>query len=189
MDTKHHLLTHAEDLARSRGFDAFSFADLAKGADIRKASVHHHFPTKGDLALAVMDRYADRTLAELAQFNRARAAVRLAAFLDLYRDALEGGRSLCLCVSFAASRASLPDDVKDRVAKFQADITSWLVQAFREAEADGTIAHTADPALEAHHAFALVEGAQLAARAAQSLETYDHATALLRRRLLPEHLT
>ena len=46
---KAQLLSHAESLVRERGFDAFSYADLAKGADITKASVHHHFPTKAAL--------------------------------------------------------------------------------------------------------------------------------------------
>ena len=56
MDTQDLLLTEAERLVRTRGFDAMSFADLAVAADIRKASVHYHFPTKADLAAKLIAR-------------------------------------------------------------------------------------------------------------------------------------
>ncbi len=38
MDTRSALLDSAERAARQRGFDAFSYADLARDVGIRKAS-------------------------------------------------------------------------------------------------------------------------------------------------------
>jgi hypothetical protein len=51
MDTKTAFLDSANRLARTRGFDAFSYADLSKDIGLRKVSIHYHFPTKADLAL------------------------------------------------------------------------------------------------------------------------------------------
>ncbi|MEO9863924.1 TetR/AcrR family transcriptional regulator, partial [Yoonia sp.] len=56
-DTKTALLDSAERAARTRGFDGFSYADLAQDVGIRKASIHHHFPTKAALSAALMERY------------------------------------------------------------------------------------------------------------------------------------
>jgi len=56
-DIKTALLDSAERAARRRGFDGFSYADLAKDMGIRKASIHHHFPTKAALSVALMKRY------------------------------------------------------------------------------------------------------------------------------------
>ena len=180
---KDQLLSHAEDLARRRGVDAFSFADLAKGAGIRKASVHHHFPTKADMSLALMKTYAERTLDALRTADDQPAGARLTHILNLYRDALNGGDSLCLCVSFTASRPSLSPETRACVARFQSDVQDWLRTAFTDALTDKTIAGVADPGAEADACFALIEGAQLAARATQSLDAYDKATALLRSRI------
>lgn len=56
MDTRTALLQSAERAARQRGYDGFSYADLAGDVGLRKASIHHHFPTKATLALALIER-------------------------------------------------------------------------------------------------------------------------------------
>ena len=63
-DTKTALMDIAEHAARSRGVDGFSYADLAGAIGIRKASVHYHFPTKDDLAKALVERYQAKLRAE-----------------------------------------------------------------------------------------------------------------------------
>ncbi|QQP52679.1 Uncharacterized protein FKW44_004905 [Caligus rogercresseyi] len=73
IDTKTALLNSAEWLPVSRGFDGFSFADLAAEVGIRKASVHHHFPTKAALSVALMQRYCASFKVEVTtQINRFR---------------------------------------------------------------------------------------------------------------------
>src|SRR6195952_1496346 len=59
-DTRGDLLFEAEVLIRSRGYSGFSYADLADAVGIRKASIHHHFPTKADLAVALVAAYDER---------------------------------------------------------------------------------------------------------------------------------
>ena len=46
------ILQLADKLIQSNGFHGFSYADVAKELDIRKASIHHHFATKADLGIA-----------------------------------------------------------------------------------------------------------------------------------------
>lgn len=46
MDTRESLIKSAEYMLRSKGYAAFSYADLEKAVGIRKASIHHHFPKK-----------------------------------------------------------------------------------------------------------------------------------------------
>ncbi len=55
MGTKELLLKEAEMLVRTRGFAAFSYADLSERVGIRKASIHHHFPTKEELGGALQN--------------------------------------------------------------------------------------------------------------------------------------
>ncbi|MDJ0995329.1 MAG: TetR/AcrR family transcriptional regulator [Dinoroseobacter sp.] len=183
MATKQHLLAHAEDLARRQGYDGFSFADLAAGAGIRKASVHHHFPTKAALSTELVELYAKRSMATLRNADGKASGARLAAVLALYRTALDGGRSQCLCVAFGAVIDRLPDVTRAAVAAYQADMLSWLEQVFSDAAQDGGISNPAAPAQEAAATFALLEGSQLMARAAADPSQFDLATAPLRARI------
>src|SRR5579862_1588267 len=55
--TRDRILDIAQRLIQSRGYNAFSFDDLAEELDIRTASIHYHFPTKADLGIALLRRY------------------------------------------------------------------------------------------------------------------------------------
>jgi TetR/AcrR family transcriptional repressor of nem operon len=53
------ILDVAQEAIQKRGYNAFSYADLAEAVGIRKASIHHYFPSKADLGLAVIRRYRE----------------------------------------------------------------------------------------------------------------------------------
>lgn len=186
MTMKANLLTHAEALARSRGIDAFSYADLAAATGIRKASVHYHFATKADLTLALIEDYAARIADRLNQIEAQSAAASgaLRDFLQLYHDALGTGDSLCLCVAFSAATDSLPEASVTRVEDFRNDVTAWLKAQFDRARQDGSVRALSDPAQEAAALFALVEGAQLVARAARNPDRFTDAVAQFSDRLM-----
>lgn len=184
-DTKTALLDSAERAARTRGFDGFSYADLARDVGIRKASIHHHFPTKAALSVALMQRYygdLEASCAEIAARNITGAA-RISALVTLYRDALDGGKSLCLCVSLSISRESLPADVIVQISRFRAMMIAWIAKTFEMGNRDGSIKNVGDPTSEAPALLSLLEGAQLAARAEENLDPFDSAVRLLMTRV------
>ncbi|MGC1487908.1 MAG: TetR/AcrR family transcriptional regulator [Albidovulum sp.] len=184
-DTRTALLDSAEQAARTRGFDGFSYADLAKDVGIRKASIHHHFATKAALSMALMRRYRAGIEAACADIERSHptGAARLGALIGLYRDALQGGKSLCLCVSFSASRESLPAEVIVEIDHFRQAVINWIKMVFATGQSDRTIAGVVDPQEEAAATLALLEGAQLAARAGESVVLFENALQLLQRRI------
>jgi TetR/AcrR family transcriptional repressor of nem operon len=185
IDTKTALLDSAEQAARTRGFDAFSYKDLADAVGIRKASVHHHFPTKAALSVALIERYCANF--ETACINicaiHNTGATRVAALMELYRNALDGGKSLCLCVSFSTSCESLPPEVSIRISRFRRLIVAWLADAFEKGQLDGTICNVSDPIQEASATLPLLEGAQLAARSQGDPYLFDQSLQLLGSRL------
>ncbi|MEP3633965.1 MAG: TetR/AcrR family transcriptional regulator [Shimia thalassica] len=184
-DTKTALLNSAERAARARGFDGFSYADLATDVGIRKASIHHHFPSKANLSVALMRRYAEAFETEILRIDEEKTSgsARLQALIDIYREALENGKSLCLCVSFSSSPESLPPEVIAQIRQFRAMLIGWLTKTFEAGQSDGSIAGVAHPELESAAALAVLEGAQLAARAEEDVVLFDMALKLLKGRL------
>lgn len=180
-DTKTALLNSAERAARTRGFDGFSYADLAEDVGIRKASIHHHFPTKAALSVDLMQRYYRDLEAVCAEIDAtfSTGGARLGALIDRYRTALDGGKSLCLCVSFSTSRESLPPAVILEISRFRAMMIAWLAATFAKGQLDSTIASIVEPNQEAAAALPLLEGAQLAARAEENPELFENALQLL----------
>ena len=181
IDTKTALLNSAETAARTLGFDGFSYADLAEDVGIRKASVHHHFPSKAKLSAALMQRYHenfDAVCANIEQ-NAVSGGAQLLAMIEQYRQGSRDGKQLCLCASFSATRDSLPADVIQIVCQFRAMVINWVTIAFENGQKDGSISGVADPALEATATLSLLEGAQLAARSEENPLYFEDAIKLL----------
>lgn len=183
---KEQILDSAEVLARSRGFDAFSYADLEALIGIRKASIHHHFPSKGVLALELVERYRQNfsfSLNEIAS-NEITAAGRLSSFLDMLEEALDGGKQLCLCIAFSACSSNLSAEVMQEIEDCRAMFLEWLKDVFKLGANDLSIARVQNMTEEANSCQALLEGAQLIARSEQSIDAFRRTTKILRDRLI-----
>ncbi len=185
MNTRTALLDSAERAARQRGYDAFSYADLAREVGIRKASIHHHFPVKADLAFGLIERYAARFFETLDKIDgtHTNAAEKLSAYVAEYRNALADGTQLCLCVAMSAGRESLAEPVLAELNRFHESSVTWLSSVFEKSLDDQSVSGVSDPAAEARATLALMEGAQLVARAAKNLSLFDAATAAFSARL------
>lgn len=173
-DTKTLLLDSAERAARSRGYDGFSFADMAAEVGIKKASIHYHFPTKIELATCLMQRY-NQALSEALNGLTGSAATRLNGFIDYYRQGMNEATSVCLCVAFSISSDRLEQDVLVEIRNYRHLGQSWLTQVFRDARKDKTISGLTKARPDAAATLALLEGAQIGARAEGSMDRFELA--------------
>src|SRR5262244_1051810 len=91
--TASRVLDVAERLVQVRGFNGFSYADIAAELQITKAALHYHFASKADLGEALIARYAARFNAALDAMKGegevgAGAGAKLAAYARLYQRVL-----------------------------------------------------------------------------------------------------
>src|SRR5437763_1694997 len=112
-DTPQRILDVAERLVRERGFNAFSYADVASALGVTKASLHYHFPGKAELGQTLITRYRERFAAALRQIDQKLpdAHAKLEAYAGLYGEVLEGKR-MCMCGVLAGEYATLPDPMR-----------------------------------------------------------------------------
>lgn len=134
-DIKDKLLDAAELMIQTRGYNAFSYADLEKLVKIRKASIHYHYPTKVDIALAVTRRYYDTFFTVLAVIDSKKISriEKLRAYANLYTNQLIKGR-FCLCGMLATDIGTLPKKLQSEVCKFFDDNVLWLEQILQKKE-------------------------------------------------------
>ena len=50
------ILDAAQRRAQTRGFNGFSYADIAAELDVTTASIHYHFSSKAELGATLIDR-------------------------------------------------------------------------------------------------------------------------------------
>ena len=179
-DTRAELLMEAETLVRSRGYAGFSYADLSAAVGIRKASIHHHFPTKADLAAALIAAYESRYAEAMASI---RAEVpdgpgRIAAYGTLYLGGVEQGLG-CLCAALAIEGDALPERLRADIVAFFRKHLAWLEEMLGEGVADGSLRPGLDPATQARAILATLEGALLMERLFASPTAFGDTLAAL----------
>lgn len=131
------LLDAAETAVRARGYHAVSFRELADELGIKSASVHYYFRQKEDLGLALVARYRARFFEALdaATAHANTSDARLRAFAGVYRVALVGSESICLCGMLGAECSGLPPSLAAAVADFFKANIDWLVTSMDTTQA------------------------------------------------------
>jgi TetR/AcrR family transcriptional repressor of nem operon len=173
-DTKQTIMNAARATVQARGYNALSFRELAKEVGIKSASIHYHFPTKGDLGTALAKRYTEDAAMYLEGLLAASADLqsRMKAYTDVFRAALLNDNRMCLYGVMAAERDDLPAQVRTEVDRFVEVNIRWLTEVLGSPESGlgKKAAHR-----QALAVFAAVEGAQLVARGRGHIAVYDEA--------------
>jgi TetR/AcrR family transcriptional regulator, transcriptional repressor for nem operon len=179
-DTAGRILDSAERLVQSRGFNGFSYADVAVELGVTKASLHYHFPSKAELGEALIDRYADRFAQALAQIDAGGgdAPARLAAYTRIYAGVLRDKR-MCLCGMLAADYDTLPEAMRDAVLRFFDDNETWLTGVFEQGRAEGSLRVDGSPDDAARALVGGLEGALLIARPYGEVARFEAAATRL----------
>jgi len=179
-DTATRILDVAERLVQVRGFNGFSYADVASELGITKPSLHYHFAGKAELGEALIGRYAARFAEALAEIDRGGgdAATKLDAYAGLYADVLREKR-MCLCGMLAADYDTLPKQMRDAVIGFFDDNEVWLTRVLGQGEDEGSLRLGGSASEAAQAIIGGLEGALLIARPYGDVDRFQAAATRL----------
>jgi TetR/AcrR family transcriptional repressor of nem operon len=180
-NTRSRLLDASERLVQVRGFNGFSYADVAAELSLTKASLHYHFPSKAELGEALVARYAERFAHALTAIdaNITPAAAKLDAYANLYAEVLRQGR-MCLCGMLAAEYQTLPSPIRNAVIAFLNDNEAWLALVLEHGRREGSLHFSNTAADTARSIIGGLEGAMLVARPYGAVDRFETtATQLL----------
>ena len=168
----------AERLAQTRGYNGFSYADIAIQLGVTKASLHYHFPSKAELGRALIERYHVHFGKALAAIDRQTKDLqeKLKRYVGLYNSVLSNER-MCLCGMLAAEYATLPSPMQRGLTSFFDANERWLTTVLE----DGLRARAfqfREPANErARVVLGALEGAMLVARSYGNPQRFEMAAA------------
>jgi TetR/AcrR family transcriptional repressor of nem operon len=179
MDTKERIMSVAKLMVQAHGYNALSFREIGKAIGVSSASIHHHFPTKGNLAAALAARYThdgSEWLARLLSESKD-PHICMTGYLGIFRAALLNENRMCLVGLMSAEYDDLPLEVRVEVERFTDVNVQWLAEvlSFKKSKAAKEEIH--DRALAI---FTAIQGAQLVARGRGDIATYDRAIAAYR---------
>ena len=175
-DTARRALDVAERLVQTRGFNGFSYADIAESLGVTKASLHYHFPTKADLGRRLIERYETGFLETLAAIDAAhpQAGDKLVRYASIYAEVLRANR-MCLCGMLASDYATLPKPMRERVRHFFDENERWLARVLDDGRKSGQLDFKGAPVEVARMIVASLEGAMMLARSYGEVSRFDAA--------------
>ncbi len=179
-NTAARILDVAERLVQIRGYNGFSYGDVAAQLRITTASLHYHYPGKAELGEALITRYAARFADALAAIDRdaADTLAKLDAYVAIYASVLRG-RRMCLCGILAAEYETLPTSMRRVVTRFFDDNTTWLTTVLEQGRRDGSLSFDVPAADAANMIVSGLEGAMLVARPRSDIERFRSAARCL----------
>jgi TetR/AcrR family transcriptional regulator, transcriptional repressor for nem operon len=178
-DTRRELLDLAETLVRTRGYNGFSYRDLAEQIGIKTASIHYHFPTKGDLGQALIENEREVFARNLAQLDAAEKDPRrrLERFIQLFQATTIGcDNRMCMGAVLAVEQETLPDAVGEAVRRLFAENEKWLAKLLEEGRKTRQFRFKGSADAAARILFSSLEGALLIARAFHDTGRFEATT-------------
>ncbi len=164
----------ASELIQTHGYHAFSYRDLSERVGIKTSSIHYHFPTKADLAKAVIEHCYHVFLQKLDVFALETSASKMMqAYANSFAETFRQGGRICPCASLASDLNGLPDEVRVEMSRFVDAHEKWLVSVLQQGIDEGEFREIGNLEQAARNIFYTLEGAMLIARTSSVARVKD----------------
>lgn len=132
-DTRTRILDLAEGFTQTKGFNNFSYLDLAAEIGVKNSSIHYHFKAKKDLALALVERIHKVHGEACQDFNHRfeTPQERLGALVDHFKCYIQNEK-ICMCGMMAAEFETVSPEVRNALTLYFSDMRKWLAEQFTE---------------------------------------------------------
>jgi TetR/AcrR family transcriptional regulator, transcriptional repressor for nem operon len=172
-NTRQSILDTAEALILTRGYNGFSYKDIADVVGIRKASIHYHFPTKEELGTAFVDGYFQRFVQWRAHVDPLTFDQKLAAFEEMLYRVSNNAEKICPMGMLTAEYPTLPASMQDSLRRLLGAMDRWLAQVLAQGQAEGLIRSEPEAPIMAKVMFNALSGSMKMARVFQDVGLLD----------------
>ncbi|MNS72679.1 putative DNA-binding transcriptional regulator [compost metagenome] len=173
------LLEHASVLIRRRGYNGFSYRDLAELVGVKTSSIHYYFPSKDDLVLEVVRCYRETATARIGAID---TTLPLAEQARRYIEPLRGGADngqVCLVGMLSAEVMMLPPAIGALLQDHFRMHEAWIAELLRRAEAERGQPYPVPPPAFAKVLYGAIQNGIITARMSGSSDRLDAAADML----------
>ena len=190
VESRENILKEAEHVLHLKGFSGASMEEIAEACGTTKANLFHHYGTKADLALAVLDykiaEFQERRVRPLCAKSDPEQAVE-----DMFREAARffgdiGCKAGCFVGNIALEMSDRDEAFRARVGRFFAEWSGAMAECLERCKASGYFAPSLDSRAAADALVALYEGAIMLARSRRDAEVFTRVGRVARS-ILEQH--
>jgi AcrR family transcriptional regulator len=135
-DTKERIIALADQLIKTKGYNAFSYKDISDPLEIKNAAIHYHFPTKTDLGVAVVDLETERFKAGTAKWAALPEDKQLKQLFETFNKKHKEGL-VCLMGSLSPDYETFPGPLQERVTAMSSTFLDWTASCLENGRKKG----------------------------------------------------
>jgi TetR/AcrR family transcriptional repressor of nem operon len=136
--TRDEIIGLADQLIRTKGFNAFSYSDISTTMDVRNAAIHYHFPSKSALGISVIEEELARIAVNRNEWAYLPADEQIKRFMRGFFDKSRQGM-ICLTGSLTPDYATLTPDMQQKVVEMCETILDWVGRCLEKGREERTL--------------------------------------------------
>ncbi len=139
LDTKSKAIETAKAQLQLKGFNGFSFQDIADDLGIRKASLHYYFSSKEELGLALIADYEDAFLQWTLTVESMSGLEKLERFGMLFYKMSQDKLKICPTGVYCADFNTLPHRMQKALTQLHESQRNWLESVIAQGKKEGSL--------------------------------------------------
>lgn len=166
-NTAEKIMDVAQEMVQTRGYHAFSYRDISEVIGIKTASIHYYYPSKPDLAKALLSRIRGMFEEALEGIDAEGGDVktRLRKFTGIFLDTYGDEGRLCPFCMIATTQKTIPEEVQDEVKLFWSKGEEWVQNLLEEGQETGDLELIESVQFLSRMMVSSLEGAMVVAKA------------------------
>jgi len=132
LTTREKIIDLARNLMQTIGYHSFNYKQIATQLNIKNASIHHYFPAKEDLALAVINQDKEDFGTLTAHVKSSAPSEKVKALLDNYVQFYKNGKKLCVISTFGTSFNDVSDKIQMAASGYGKIVNNWFEEVLTE---------------------------------------------------------
>lgn len=135
-DTRNEIISIANDLVKSVGYNSFSYADISRKLNIKNAAIHYYFPNKGDLGVELIRRNLNAFHEKTNSWKNLPYREQLNHYITMH-DGFINNYRICIVGSLSPSFDTLPENMQKELQKLIHTIIDWLSDLLAKGKENG----------------------------------------------------
>lgn len=132
LSTKEKIVELARDYIQKIGYHSFNYKQIATYLDIKNAAIHHYFPSKDDLGVAVIEKDRQEFITMIQRLAKDSGTEKLEFLLNTYLRFFEDDRKLCIIGTFCSTYQDLSPKIQFSVKQYMDLFVSWLSEVLQQ---------------------------------------------------------
>lgn len=137
-ETRNEIITLADEFIRTRGFNAFSYADVAGIMNVRKSALHYYFPSKSDLGISVIDKELEKMARLKEEGVNLPGDQQLKKLVETFFSSSRTGK-ICLTGSLTPDYVTLSGPMQQKVKEMCQTTLVWMADCLEKGRTEGRL--------------------------------------------------